>query len=444
MHILSEIPTVVLMNRTFQVALGFLVVATACGAVTALSLGYAPTLWNPVPVAELPPPPSGADVVPVPKPTTITLAIERGDTLSDLLDRAGASAETQAEMAAAIREVFDIRKLRAGEEIRVTCSPSRRLESLEYVVDPDHRLVLSRSEAGYTASVVDVPGTIRTAPVCGTLEGSLFESIDKAGESPELAIQIAEIFAWDLDFYSDPQEGDRFCVLVEKKVYLNGQPPTYKRILSATYNNAGKLYDAFLFEDRKGEPHYYSHDGRSLQAAFLRSPIKFDVRVSSHFSRRRFHPVLRRYRPHLGTDYAAPRGTPVQAVAAGKVVFSGRSGGSGNMVRIRHANGYETYYLHLSRRLARAGQTVKQGQRVGLVGSTGLATGPHLDFRIRKSGRFVNFERLDMPRASTVSAARKSAFHAERDRLLSLLGDSSSSGGEQVAARATPETPAAP
>lgn len=420
------------MNRTIQVTLGLLMVG-AVGSAAALSLKFAPSLWHRVQVEKLPSPPSGADVIPVPQPKTLRLSIEPGDTLADLLARAGANGETQFEMAAAIQKVFDIRKIRAGEELEVVRTPWRTVESVGYIIDPDHHLQLSRSGDGFTATIVDIPGTIQTTPVCGTLEGSLYESVEKAGEGPELTMQMAEIFAWDMDFYSDPQEGDRFCALVEKKVYDNGQPPTYRKVLSARYNNAGTVYEAFLFEDTKGEPHYYSRDGRSLQAAFLRSPIKFDVRISSHFSRHRFHPVLKRYRAHLGTDYAAPRGTPVQAVAAGKVVFSARSGGNGNLVRIRHANGYETYYLHLSRRLVRSGQSVKQGERIGLVGSTGLASGPHLDFRIRKNGKFMNYERLDMPRASTITVAKRKAFLTERDRFLALLGDFPAPGGQQLA-----------
>ena len=154
------------------------------------------------------------------------------------------------------------------------------------------------------------------------MEGSLFASIEQAGEKPELlAIRMAEIFAWDIDFYTDPRQGDQFCLLVEKKVYVNGQEPTYKRILSAKYVNSGTPFYAYLFPDKDGKDQYYSGDGKSLQSAFLRSPLKFEARVSSRFSHSRFHPVLKIHRPHLGTDYAAPRGSPVQAVASGRISF---------------------------------------------------------------------------------------------------------------------------
>jgi murein DD-endopeptidase MepM/ murein hydrolase activator NlpD len=232
---------------------------------------------------------------------------------------------------------------------------------------------------------------------------------------------MAEIFAWDLDFYRDPREGDEFCLLVEKKEYENGAPAVYQRVLAARYNNAGTLYDAYLFEGEDGSAHYYSSDGESLQAAFLRSPLAFDARISSRYSTGRFHPVLGQYRPHLGTDYAAPTGTPILAVADGRVTFSGRSGGSGIMVTLRHANGFETQYLHMSRRLVSKGDRVRQGERIGLVGSTGLATGPHVDIRIRKNGRYMNWEKLKVPRQSRIAAAKEAAFSTIRDRFAAQM-----------------------
>jgi murein DD-endopeptidase MepM/ murein hydrolase activator NlpD len=398
-----------------RLMLGLLAVAIAT-ATTALFLKSSRNI-HPLPevqVTRLPP-------APVPALNVESLYISRGDTLANLLSRAGVDQTAAAEMIAELGKKFDVRKLRVGSELKLARSTSGFVQSLEYVIDPDHTLELRHAEGRYAAGVKEIPSSIRVVPVCSTLEGSLFESIEKTGERAELAIQIAEIFAWDLDFYSDPREGDEFCIVLEKKEYENGQPPSYGRILAAKYINDGTAYDAFLFPDEKGKARFYSRDGRSLQASFLRSPMKFEARVSSRFSHRRFHPVLRRHRPHLGTDYAAPTGTPVQAVAAGRVVFSGRSGGSGNLVRIQHAGGYETYYLHLSRRYVRVGQQVQQGQRIGAVGATGLATGPHLDFRVRKNGAFVDFERLNFPRASSIAAKDAAAFAATCSRFSNLM-----------------------
>ena len=365
--------------------------------------------------------------------------IRSGDTLEGLLLDAGIDRFSTGEMISAVRETFDVRAFRAGAELKLIRSTTGSIHSLEYPIDPDRTLKLSTVDSGFAATIEEVPGTIRNAPICGTLSGSLFESIERMGERPELAIQLAEIFAWDLDFYTDPQEGDRFCILVEKKDYANGQSSTYRRILAASYENAGETFEAFAFEDEQGKPQFYARDGRALRAAFLKSPIKFDVRISSRFSHRRFHPVLKRYRPHLGTDYAAPTGTPVQAIASGRVVFSGYSRGAGNLVRVEHTGGYETYYMHLSRRYVRTGQRVEQGQRIGAVGATGLATGPHLDFRFRKQGKFVDFERLRLPRESKLSAARIGAFTTVRDQYDSLMRSAS---GQAIATVARTGSPA--
>jgi murein DD-endopeptidase MepM/ murein hydrolase activator NlpD len=365
---------------------------------------------------------------------TASMPIQSRDTFARALERAGVPRADRLAIIEIARERFDVRKLRAGAGLTVSWSRSGTLESLECVIDPDRHFLASRSAEGFSGEVVNVPSTLRTVPVCGTLRGSLFESVERAGERAELALSIAELFAWDVDFYRDPQVGDEFCLLLEKKEYANGQPPIYQRVLAGTYNNAGKLYDAYLFPDQEGKSRYYSSDGRSLQSAFLRSPMKFDARVSSHFSMSRLHPVLRISRPHMGTDYAAPAGTPVQALGAGVVTFAGWSGQAGNLVTIKHAGSYETLYMHLSQILVRQGERVAQGREIGRVGSTGLATGPHLDFRVRRSGAYVNFEQLRLPRVESLSAAENTAFAETRNRMRASL-DSGRRKGEVLAAR---------
>jgi murein DD-endopeptidase MepM/ murein hydrolase activator NlpD len=230
---------------------------------------------------------------------------------------------------------------------------------------------------------------------------------------------------------------------VEKKEYADGSDPSYGRILAAEYNNAGHLYQAVLFHDSFGKPAYYSAKGQSLQKLFLRSPLRFAAHISSHFSLHRFHPILKIVRPHLGTDYAAPTGTPVQSIANGRVVFAGRKGGDGNLVQLAHSRGYQTYYMHLSRILVHRGQTVRQGQTIGLVGATGLATGPHLDFRLRQSGRFVDFEHLRLPPAQPVARADLAEFAAVRDRWMALLppttGTKTANAGKAAAGNSSAE-----
>jgi murein DD-endopeptidase MepM/ murein hydrolase activator NlpD len=224
-----------------------------------------------------------------------------------------------------------------------------------------------------------------------------------------------------MDFYTDPRKGDTFCILLEKKKYENGQTAGYGKIFAAEYDNAGRKYQALLYHDPTGQPGYYTADGKSLQKAFLRSPLKFGAAVTSHFSKARFHPILKTYRAHLGTDYGAPIGTPVQTIGSGRIIFAGRKGGEGNMVQVSHSNGYETMYLHLSKVFVRIGEHVEIGKTIGLVGSTGLSTGPHLDFRILKKGQYKNFEKLGLGPSDPVAKKNLPEFNALREKWLPLL-----------------------
>jgi murein DD-endopeptidase MepM/ murein hydrolase activator NlpD len=418
-----------LANKKLQRILGIILIGSVAIALT----------WQRSQPVPPPPPQPEVVVVHVPEFDEEQVPIRPGDTLAALLERSGVDPQLQLDLIAAVQKEFDVRKFRAGSQITLLRSQHGSLESLEYVVDRDHKLQLEKSPDGFVAQIAEIPSVIRRTSVCGTLRGSLFESVERTGEQPELAMEMAEIFAWDLDFYRDPREGDEFCLLVEKKEYLNGGPPAYHRVLAAEYVNAGTVYDAFLFENEDGNPSYYSSDGESLQAAFLRSPLAFDARISSSYSARRFHPVLKQYRPHLGTDYAAPTGTPILAVADGRVVFSGVSGGSGNLVTLQHANGFETQYLHMSKRLVRKGDRVRQGQRIGLVGMTGLASGPHVDIRIRKNGRYMNWEKLKVPRQSRIAEAQQPAFDAVRVAFEAQLGSGASAGVELASSEVVPD-----
>jgi murein DD-endopeptidase MepM/ murein hydrolase activator NlpD len=271
--------------------------------------------------------------------------------------------------------------------------------------------------------VTEIPSYVEVETVSGRLDDSLFNAVEHAGESPEVALRLAQIFGYDLDFYTDPRKGDTFHVIIEKKKYNDGTLAEYGHILAAEYNNGGKKYQALLFHDEQGHTAYYAVDGKSLQKAFLRSPLKFAAPVTSHFSRARFHPILKTFRPHLGTDYGAPAGTPVQTIGSGRVEFAGSKGGDGNMVKIAHAQGYETMYLHLSHIFVRQGEHVAIGKTIGLVGRTGLATGPHLDFRISQKGQFLNFEKLRLPPSEPVSKKDWTEFAALREKWLPRLAN---------------------
>ncbi len=352
-----------------------------------------------------------------------TTVVTDGSTWTDLFQDMQVDNQTTYDVAEAARKVFNLRRLRPGNKIVITRSAQGELRSVNYRIDQEHELWVTRenNRKDFEAKIEETPGTVRMATVSGTVNGSLFDGIIAAGERPELALRLAEIFAWDIDFNTDTQPGDAFRLVLEEKEYKDGSEPSYGRILAAEYTNSGQMHRAVLFHDPQGRPAYYSADGKSLQKAFLRSPLKFAARISSHFSLHRYHPILKIRRAHLGTDYAAPTGTPVQAIANGRVLFAARKGGNGNLVEIAHANGYESYYLHLSRILVHRGQMVQQGQRIGLVGMTGLASGPHLDFRFRKNGRFVDFERLKLPPSFPVAKADWPEFEAERDKWMALL-----------------------
>jgi murein DD-endopeptidase MepM/ murein hydrolase activator NlpD len=333
----------------------------------------------------------------------------------------------------------NFRQLRQGQQFVLVKSGGEQVESLIYHPEPSEEVQITRHADGFHAVKHEIPATTRTERVAGTIKSSLYDGVLAAGERPELAVRLAEIFAWDLDFYIDPRPGDTFRLVVEKKSYPGEEEMEYGAIYAAEYDNGEHRCQAVLFHDRKGRSGYFAADGSSLQKAFLRSPLKFAARISSHFSRHRFHPILRIYRPHLGTDYAAPVGTPVQAVARGRVEFAGRLGADGNMVRLRHANGYETYYMHLSRILVRPRQPIEQGQVVGLVGATGLATGPHLDFRVRQAGKFINFERMKLPPATPIARADLSKFESTRDEWLAeMAGNNTVSADAQSASDVNP------
>jgi murein DD-endopeptidase MepM/ murein hydrolase activator NlpD len=351
----------------------------------------------------------------------INSKVSAGENFVAALQKFGLSAEEAANASAAAQHAFNLRQVRAGNTITIGRSVEGTLREIDYKIDTDRMLKIVPEDRGFTAQIKEIPSKMEIAAVVGRVDDSLFNAVEDAGESAELAMRLAQIFGYDLDFYTDPRKGDTFHIVLEKKKYSNGQTAGYGKILAAEYENAGKKYQALLFHDPVGRPGYYSADGKSLQKAFLRSPLKFGAAVTSHFSRARFHPILKTYRPHMGTDYGAPIGTPVQTIGTGRVVFAGRKGGEGNMVQIAHSNSYETMYLHLSRMFVRTGEHVEIGKTIGLVGSTGLSTGPHLDFRILQKGQYKNFEKLGLPPSDPVSKKNWREFAAVREKWLLLL-----------------------
>ena len=356
----------------------------------------------------------------------VVLPVERklpaGENFAAALQHFGLTSLEAGEATAAAQHAFNLRQLRAGNALIVGRSVQGELRLIDYKIDPDRMLHIVPATDGFSAEVREIPSHLEVSTVSGQLDDSLFNAVEDAGESAEVAMRLAQIFGYDMDFYTDPRKGDTFSIVIEKKKYTNGTTAGYGRILAAEYDNGGKKYQALLFHDDQGHPAYYTAEGKSLQKAFLRSPLKFAAPVTSHFSKARFHPILKTYRPHLGTDYGAPTGTPVQTIGAGRVEFAGRKGGDGNMVKIAHSQGYETMYLHLSRIFVHLGEHVEIGKTIGLVGMTGLATGPHLDFRISQRGQFLNFEKLGLPPSEPVSKRSWAQFASVREQWLPMLG----------------------
>ncbi|TAN21478.1 MAG: hypothetical protein EPN33_12735 [Acidobacteria bacterium] len=333
-------------------------------------------------------------------------------------------------LVAAARPVYDLADIRAGRTLTLVRNTAGDLKALVYQIDQNHKLWIKAEAAGmpgagartWQATIETIPFTTRLQSVCGVVQSSLFQAIEDAGAQDELAVKMADIFQWDLDFNSDTRAGDEFKVLVEEHL-LQGKFAGYGQVVAAQYVNDGRPYSALRFHDPQGYMAYYMPDGRPMKREFLKSPLPFIARVTSGFSLHRLNPVLKIYRPHLGTDLAAPVGTPVQAIGSGVIARAGWRGEDGRMVEIRHPNGYQTFYLHLSRVLVHVGEHVAQGQHIGLSGRSGLATGPHLDFRIEHDGVFKNYEvfRRKLPPGKPIGPKLMPQFEALRARYMPEL-----------------------
>jgi murein DD-endopeptidase MepM/ murein hydrolase activator NlpD len=326
-----------------------------------------------------------------PPPEEHKWVILKGVTLTDILASHDFSPTEVHRLREEVKAVYDLAKIKAGHEIRIYTSPEGKVLSLEYDIDDTDYLFIQKKSGIHKAEIKKIPYEYRTEMIWSIIEDNLIFAVEKENEGDLLALSFAELFGWDIDFYTDPRKGDTFKILFEKK-YLNNKFVGYRNILAAEYTSQDKTYQAFryTYPDTE-ESDYFDPEGKSLRKEFRRSPIKFG-RITSRYSRRRFHPIRKVYRPHYGVDYAAPIGTEVQATADGTVTFRGWNGASGRMVKIRHKNEYETMYLHLRSyaRGIRKGARVQSGQVIGCVGSSGESTGPHLDYRIKYRGRFIN------------------------------------------------------
>jgi murein DD-endopeptidase MepM/ murein hydrolase activator NlpD len=357
----------------------------------------------------------------VPPHATLDALLREHDLPADLVQKAISSA----------RDVFNPRQLRAEQPYKLVRTVDGLLREFEYEIDNDRFLRIASSADDpdeLEAEVLPIEKETDVVAVEGTIDPahtSLIAAVTAAGEETALALAVADIFSGHLDFHSDIQQGDSFEVLFEKQT-REGAFAGYGNVLGARFVNGNDEYVAFRWVNPEtGKAGYYDAGGQSMKRFMLATPLKFEPRITSGFTTRRLHPVLGGYRAHLGIDYGAPTGAPVVAVADGTVVSAAWAGGGGRQVRLRHSGGYETYYLHLSAfaRGMRAGARVAQGQTIGFVGSSGTATGPHLDYRLKRNGVFVNplRERSRLPAGDPIPRARLVDFEVARDRLLERM-----------------------
>jgi len=319
-----------------------------------------------------------------------------------------------------IKPVYNLSRVMPGHRLAIERFADGTFHALEYHIDDEEYLRVRHESDRYVGTLHRHDFEVVIRELYGEVESSLWETLVAQGERPQLIESLHQILQWDIDFTAIwPKES--FKLILEKK-YLNGEFVKYGEILAVQFVNRAGSYYAFLFDNPQSRG-YYHENGDGVRRPFLRAPFAFDRRITSRFSHSRYHPILKERRPHLGVDYGAPRGTPVLASADGAVIFAGRNGGFGNLVRVRHPNGYVTAYAHLSRMDVRRGQRVKQGERIGRVGSTGLSTAPHLDYRVQnRSGRYINPKELAaLPSDKGVEKEYFNQFVLLRDELMDRL-----------------------
>jgi len=348
--------------------------------------------------------------------------VRYGQTVYRSLLSAGISPQTVYLISQALKSLFNLKRCRPGDSFELKESPDGRLIFRYFPNSLEYYIVEESNEGTFSARKQKIPLKKVLVGAKADVCSSVYESMRNEGVSPELINRFTDIFSWEIDFFTDPRRGDGIRLIWER--YLSPEGKIFKegKILAARYINAKRDWTAIFFQDKDGYSDYYTPQGKSLRKSFLRSPLKYS-RISSYFSYRRFHPILRIYRPHLGIDYAAPQGTPVSAIADGTVIFKGWNNGFGNFIKIRHSHGIISSYGHLYRFAhgLRKGRKVKQGQVIGYVGTTGLSTGPHLDFRITKYGRYVNFLKTEFPRAKSVNSAYFDEFKRVSQKYLAHL-----------------------
>ncbi len=361
------------------------------------------------------------DVVVVDAQSEIEFVIRPGDTLDELFAAHRLSRADLARLLALQQARRHLQLLKPGDRIAVRHRDGR-ITSLQRPLDEERTLEIEYGGDGFTASIATNPVERRQARAHGVIESSLFRAAQKAGISDNLIMNLAGIFAWDVDFVLDIRAGDRFVVVYEE-LWQDGEKLRDGEILAAEFINQGKPFRAIRFTDSSGDSGYFTPEGLNVKKAFLRAPIAISPRVTSSFNPRRLHPVHGKVRPHKGVDYGAPTGTPIKAAGDGKVIFRGRKGGYGNTVILQHGGNITTLYAHMSRfhNRSRVGKRVRQGQIIGYVGATGTVTARHLHYEYRVNGVHRNPRTVKLPKAQPVANAYRADFEAAAAPLLQQL-----------------------
>lgn len=376
-------------------------------------------------VAATPEPASLKEPEPV-APQWKEFTVQNGDNLSILFKRAGLNDRSIYELFSDAKEAKDLRSIRAGQKMAFLVE-NGQLQGLTYTINQLDSLTFTREAKGFTGKEVALKPDIKYAFRQASIDSSLYMAGKRAGMPSNLTMELANIFGWDIDFALDIKKGDSFKVMYEEQ-FLEGKRIGTGKIMAAEFTNGGKTFQAVRYTAKDGSSNYYTPDGRGMHKAFLRTPIEF-ARISSHFNLARKHPVLHIIRAHKGTDYAAARGTPIRATGNGKISFAGRKGGYGNCIVIQHGQGIETLYGHMNAfaKGMKAGSRISQGDVIGYVGSTGLASGPHLHYEFHLNGQVRNPVTVPLPKSIGIEKAELARFNETTRPLIAKLDQYKSS-----------------
>ncbi|MDA3822801.1 MAG: M23 family metallopeptidase, partial [Bacteroidales bacterium] len=373
-----------------------------------------------------------ADLLPLTEHISCTLRgeLQEGDSLLKALQRANVSPTIRQQIISNLASCLDFRRLRPKDHFTIDLDKNDEMIRCSYETDPLHRYTIVKRDDVYVTSQDDIPLEVKTVSLSGSINQALFSSFAEHKVSPRLIYSFADIFASRIDFNTESKPGDTFTIVFEE-YSQNSKFVGYGNILYAKYGQPSLKtnYEAFYFKDGQGHSSHYTKDGQDLGSAFIRSPLPMG-RLTSKFSYKRKHPILGVVRPHLGIDLAAPTGTPVMAAADGIVVFKGVRGGFGKQIILKHGNGYKTYYGHFSRfkKGLRNGSRVSQKNVIGYVGSTGRATGPHLDYRVAQNGTYTNPFGMNFKPKAVLAGGDLHQFTTVNTNLMAMLSTTKERG----------------